>query len=200
MLYSSLLLLIQSGVMLFSAFVPREAEARITKVVIERTESPAFDGQEFGSVGRYEKLVGRMFGEVDPHAAENVHIVNLDKAPKNAAGRVEYSTDFYLLKPVELARGNHKLFYGVINRGNKVDLVMMNNAPSGEKTNDPTTAEDVGNGFLMRQGYAIAWSGWQARGKTGAQCCIDPKPLAMGADLPIPLDKGKPIIGVVRDV
>ncbi len=200
MLYVSFVFLLSVSVGMSSVLTSREAEARITKIVIERTEAPAFDGQEFGSVGQYEKLVGHMFGEVDPRAPENVNIVNLDKAPQNAAGRVEYSTDFYLLKPLDLARGNHKLFYGIINRGNKVDLVMMNNAPSGEQTNDPTKAEDVGNGFLMRQGYAIAWSGWQVRGKTGAQCCIDPKPQAMGAELPIPLDKGKPLTGVVRDL
>lgn len=176
------------------------AHARITKIIVERTESPTFEGQEFGSVGRYEKIVGRMFGEVDPRAPENIGIVNLDKAPKNAAGRVEYSTDFYMLKPIDVAQGNHKLFYGVINRGSKLDLVLMNNAPYGENTNNPTKAEDAGNGFLMRQGYTIVWSGWQTRGKIGAQCCIDPKPHMIGAELPIPLDKGQPITGPVRDL
>jgi hypothetical protein len=197
MLYFCLLLLMQFG-LLFPACSSLPPE-RITKIVIEHTESPTFEGQEFGSVGRYEKLTGHLFGEVDPAAPENASIVNLNKAPKNAAGHIEYSTDFYILKPVELARGNHKLFYGVINRGNKVDLVMMNNAPYGEKTNDPTTAEDVGNGFLMRQGYHCL-ERMAGRGKTGAQCCIDPKPQAMGAELPIPLGKGKPMTGTVRDL
>ncbi len=174
--------------------------ARITKIVVERTESPTFEGQEFGSVGRYEKIVGRMYGEVDPRTPENAGIANLDKAPKNATGRVEYSTDFYMLKPMDVAQGNHKLFYGVINRGSKLDFVLLNNAPYGENTNDPTKAVDAGNGFLMRQGYTIVWSGWQTRGKTGAQCCIDPKPHVIGADLPIPLDKGQPITGPVRDL
>jgi hypothetical protein len=191
------LLLIWSSVL---SFFVQEAHARITKLVIDRIESPAFEGQAFGSVGQYEKLVGRMFGEIDPHAPENAGIVNLDKAPANAAGRVEYSTDVYILKPIELGRGNHKLFYEVINRGNKIALVLLNNAPYGARTNDPVKAEDAGNGFLMRQGYTIAWSGWQVRGKTGAQCCIDSTPHAIGAVLPIPLDKGKPLTGVVRDL
>src|SRR2546422_7473360 len=94
------------------------AYARITKVVIDRVESPTFEGQEFGSSGHYEKIVGRMLGEVDPGATENQGIVNLAKAPRNAAGRIAYSTDFYLLKPVEPSKGNRRLFYGVINRGN----------------------------------------------------------------------------------
>src|SRR5262249_8005258 len=86
------------------------AHARITKVMIDRVESPTFAGQEFGSSGRYEKIVGRVFGEVDPSATENKGIVNLDKAQRSAAGRVSYSTDFYMLKPIDPAKGNHKLF------------------------------------------------------------------------------------------
>lgn len=176
------------------------ASARVTKIVVDRIESPTFAGQEFGTVGRYEKIVGRMFGEVDPRAPGNAGIVNLDKAPRNAAGRVAYSTDFYILRPVDPTKGSPKIFYGVPNRGNKIDLVLMNNAPYGEQTNDPTTAADIGNGFLMRQGYTIVWSGWQARGKTGAQCCVDSKPGVVGAELPIPSDHGKPLIGSVRDL
>jgi hypothetical protein len=200
MVRAYLLLLTLSAAFFTSALFANIVHARITKIIIERTEAPTFEGQEFGAVGRYEKITGRMFGEVDPRAPENAGIVNLDKAPKNAAGRVEYSTDFYLLKPIDLAQGNHKLFYGVLNRGSKLDLVLMNNAPYGVATNNPTTAEDAGNGFLMRQGYTIVWSGWQPRGKIGAQCCIDPKPWMMGADLPVPLERGQPITGPVRDL
>lgn len=200
MLYFRCLLVLPLGAALLSSSLPGAAEARITRIVVDRTESPTFAGQEFGLVGAYEKIVGRLFGEVDPRARENADIVNLDKAPKNAAGRVEYGTDFYILKPVDLTKGNRKMFYGVINRGNKIDLLLMNNAPYNEKTNDPTQPQDAGNGFLMRQGYTIVWSGWQIRGKTGAQCCIDAKPHVVGAELPVPLDKGKPITGVVRDL
>lgn len=200
MLYLRYLLLLQLGAVLLSCSVPGVAAARITRIVIDRTESPTFAGREFGLIGAYEKIVGRLFGEVDPRARENADIVNLDKAPKNAAGHVEYSTDFYILKPLELTKGNRKMFYGVINRGNKIDLVLLNNAPYTDEMNDPTKPEDAGNGFLMRQGYSIVWSGWQIRGKTGAQCCIDAKPHVIGAELPIPLEKGKPITGVVRDL
>lgn len=200
MLHCRFFRLICLGVLSCLGVTTGAGEARITKVVVDRKESPTFDGQEFGAVGRYEKIVGRLLGEVDPRAPGNTDIVNLDKAPKNTTGRVEYSTDFTILKPVDPTAGNRRLFYGVINRGNKMDLVLMNNAPYGERTNDPTKAEDAGNGFLMRQGYTIVWSGWQARGKTGAQCCIDPKPQAVGAELPVPLDKGKPITGLVRDL
>jgi hypothetical protein len=187
-------------VLMFGLLLTSPADARVTKIVIDKVESPTFEGQEFGPVGKYEKLIGRVFGEVDPNTPENIEIVNLDKAPKTANGHVLYSTDLYILKPIDLSRGNSKILYGVLNRGNKLDLVLLNNAPYGEHTNNPTSLVDIGNGFLMRQGYTVVWSGWQAQGKNGAQCCVEPKPGVMHAELPIPLDGTQPIIGSVRDV
>lgn len=189
-----------SLVFLCLVLAPSAGHARVTRVVIEKIESPMFAGQSFGAAGPYEKLTGRVFGEVDPVAPENVGIVNLDKAPRTAAGRVAYSADLYILKPVDLAKGNRKMFYGVLNRGNKIDLVLMNNAPQGAQTNNPTTGADLGNGFLLHQGYTLVWSGWQARGQSGAQCCVNAKPPVMGADLPLPLNANQPIVGNVRDL
>ena len=183
-----------------SLLITSTADARITKIIIDRVESPTFEKQKFGPMGKYEKLIGRVFGEIDPNAPEHVEIVNLDKATKNASGRVSYSADLYILKPIDLTKGNNKIFYGVINRGNKVDLVLMNNAPYNEHTNNPTTLADVGNGFLMRQGYTLVWSGWQPQGKSGAQCCVDPKPGIMHAELPVPSNGDQSIIGSVRDL
>ncbi|MBM4255331.1 MAG: hypothetical protein FJ147_05475 [Deltaproteobacteria bacterium] len=180
--------------------VTSTAHARITKIVIDKVESPTFEGQEFGPVGKYEKLTGRVFGEVEPDAPENIEIVNLDKAPKAANGRVAYSAALYILKPIDQTKGNSKIFYGVTNRGNKIDLVLLNNAPHNEQTNNPTTLADIGNEFLMRQGYTIVWSGWQAQGKNGAQCCVDPKPGMMHAELPVPMNGNQAIIGTVRDL
>ena len=134
------------------------AEADITRIVIARVESPTFEGVSFGAVGRYEKLVGRAFGEVDPHDPRNAVIVDIALAPRNARGMVEYSTDIYILRPVDVARGNHRLFFEVNNRGNVLSFGRMNDAGTGG--NDPTTAADAGNGFLMRQGYTVVSSGW----------------------------------------
>jgi hypothetical protein len=63
--------------------------ARITRIEIERVESPTFGGATFGEVGQYEKLVGRARGELDPRDEPNSGIVYIDKSPLNAAGRVE---------------------------------------------------------------------------------------------------------------
>ena len=200
MLFSCLRTLSVHILLLFGLLSPTLSFARIIAIDVREVESPTFEGREFGAVGQYEKISGRMLGEVDPGAAENAAIVNLDKAPHNAAGRVSYRTDFVILRPVDPAQGNQTLFYGVLNRGNKIDLVLLNNVPYGESTNTPRTADDAGNGFLMRHGYTIVWSGWQPRGKPGAQCCVPDTPGVMGAELPIALADGKPITGLVRDL
>jgi alpha/beta hydrolase family protein len=132
------------------------AEARVTRIEVTRHE-PFAGGQAFRNTGSYEKLVGRFYGELDPAAVLNNGIVDLDKAPRNAKGMVGYSSDFYILKPVDLSKGNGALLYDVNNRGNKVALFQFNSAPTG---NDPSTAADAGNGFLMRYGFTVVWSGW----------------------------------------
>jgi hypothetical protein len=118
------------------------AEAHLTQIVITRVESPTFEGVSFGDVGRYEKLVGRASGEVDPNDRRNRVITDLALAPRNVGGMVEYSTDIYIVRPVDPARGNHRVFFDINNRGNAVSFAVMNDAPTGG--NDPTTAADAG--------------------------------------------------------
>jgi Alpha/beta hydrolase domain len=129
----------------------------IRRLVIRKRE-PFADGHEFPITGAYEKLAGKLYGEVDPKNRLNKMIVNLDKATRNRRGRVEYSSDFCILKPVDMVRGNGKIFFDAPNRGGKRIVAFLNDAP---QSNDPATLEDAGNGFLMRQGYAIVWCGWQ---------------------------------------
>lgn len=129
----------------------------ITRIIVQRREAFA-PGHEFPLTGAYEKLVGKIHGEVDPKNRLNKIIVNLDQAPRNRRGRVEYRSDFCMLKPADMARGNGKIFVDVPNRGSKRILSFLNDAPAA---NDPSTLADAGNGFLMRQGYTIVWCGWQ---------------------------------------
>src|SRR3989441_9224626 len=134
------------------------AEARVTR--IQTTSRVRFAaGTSFGDTGSYEKLRGKIFGEVAPPDPLNAVIVDLDKAPRNSRGMVEYVSDFLILKPVDMRRGNGKIFYGINNRGNTGALGSLNDATTGG--NDPTTAANAGNGFLMRQGYAILDAGWE---------------------------------------
>src|ERR1043165_3908194 len=136
--------------------IPLRVQAEITKLVIEKREIFA-SGHEFGVTGAYEKLAGKAYGEVDPKKKLNKGIVNVEKAPKNDRGRVAYSMDIFILKPVDMKRGNQTLFYEVVNRGNQALRVNF----GAERSNDPTTLAHAGDGFMMKQGYAIVWSGWQ---------------------------------------
>ena len=129
----------------------------ITRFIVNRRERFA-GGHEFSVTGAYEKFVGKLYGEVDPKSRSNKIIVNLAKAPQNRRGHVEYWSDFCILKPLDLSRGNAKLFFDAPNRGGKRIVAFLNDAP---QSNDPSALADAGNGFLMRQGYTIAWCGWQ---------------------------------------
>jgi hypothetical protein len=157
------------------------------KIEIARIES-AFDGLSFSGVGPYEKVIGRAWAEADPMHRLNAGIVNLGTAPTDAAGRVEYGCDFYLLRPADLRRGNGRIFYDVVNRGNKLALNNLNDAP---RVNDPATAADAGNGFLMRQGYSLLWSGWQGD--------LDEGDDLLRARLPVATEGGAPIVATNRD-
>src|SRR3989442_11024995 len=95
---------------------------------------------------------------VHPPPPANQATADRGAAPRSAAGLVECDGDFYVLRPGDSAHGNHRLLLDVPNRGRKVALGMLN---STLRVPDPTTAEDFGNGFLMRQGYTVAWCGWQ---------------------------------------
>ena len=134
--------------------------AHVTQIVITRTESPTFQGASFGETGPYEKLVGRATGEIDPRDPRNAVITDIMLAPRNARGMVEYATDIYILRPVDPSRGNRKVLFELNNRGNMVSFGLLNDATTGG--NDPTTSADAGIGFLMRLGYTIVQSGWDA--------------------------------------
>src|SRR3989442_156966 len=116
------------------------------------------DGHTFGAAGAYEKLAGVVRFAVDRANPANHAITDLGLAPANARGHVEFWADFYLLRPADPARGNRRLLLDVPNRGRKVALGLFNSTP---RVPDPSTPDDFGNGFLMRHGYTLAWSGWQ---------------------------------------
>src|ERR1044072_7276478 len=94
------------------------SDARVVRFIVEQTR-PLAPGTQFGAVGAYERLDGTAYFEVDPKDPLNAVIVNIDKAPRNARGMVEFSAPFFILKPRDMAKGNHKIFYTVNNRGNK---------------------------------------------------------------------------------
>jgi len=174
-------------VLLFTfVLLPSLSFAEITKIVIEKREAFA-NGHEFGVTGAYEKLVGKAYGEVDPKNSLNKIVIGVDKAPVNSRGRVEYWADIFILKPLDMKRGNGKIFYDVPNRGSKRILMFLNDAP---ENNDPSTLKDAGNGFLMREGYTIVWSGWQGDLTPGEDFLV--------AGVPAATNQGREIIRSTR--
>jgi hypothetical protein len=135
-------------------FSTARADAHVTRVeIISRAD--VLDGRAFGLAGAYEKIVGRVYFAVNPGNLHNKLIVDLDKAPRNAQGEVEFSADLYLLKPKDMNKGNGSVLFEVSNRGGKGILHLVNGF-------SPATPEgEYGDGFLMREGYTVAWVGWE---------------------------------------
>jgi len=168
-------------------FMPALSEARVVRFVVEQRR-PLAEGMAFGSAGAYERLDGTAYFEVDPKDPLNAVVVNLDKAPRNTRGMVEFSAPFVILKPVDLAKGNHKIFYAINNRGNQQAISYFNFGRGG---NNPLTGADVGDGFLMRLGYTIVDAAWEGDLVPGNGRLVPRFPVATQPD-------GRPIVAPVR--
>src|SRR5215471_15646880 len=145
-----------------------DADARVTKIQITSRQSPTFGGYAFEGVGPYEKIVGKAFGELDPKDPKNAVIVDIQLAPKNANGKVEYAFDFYILKPIDPSKGNHKVMYEPPNRGRKTH-VALNRGAGGNDPGAVTDPKVLANTFLPPRGYTMVWSGWDySAGKSTA--------------------------------
>jgi Alpha/beta hydrolase domain len=153
-------------------------DARITSLTIVTKTSPAFPEQSLGNVLQYEQLDGTASGEIDPKDPRNAVIQDIDLAPRNARGMIEYSMDISILKPIDVARGNHTILYDVVNRGRK-------NSPA---FNIGGSATALGDGFLESEGYTLAWSGWEGDIASGIKIKL---PVAKNKD-------GSEITGRVR--
>jgi hypothetical protein len=166
-------------VLLFFSLFSATSPARVVRVEItSRTDIQ--EGKPFGNAGAYEKIVGRVYFAVDPANLHNRQIVDLDKAPRNANGEVEFSSDLYLLKPKDTNKGNHAVLFEVSNRGGRGILSIVNGRES-----------EYGDGFLMREGYTIAWVGWEFDLSSQGEHLRLSAPVAHDPD-------GKEIHGLVR--
>jgi hypothetical protein len=142
----------------------------ITKIVIDTANSQQaiFGGKNFGpngAVGTYEKIRGTAYGQLDPNDPKNQVITDIALAEKNpATGLVEYSVDFFILKPTDLSKGAHKVFYEAPNRGSKQ---YGGFAGMTGTANNPGAVSDINTAatypaFLLEKGYTLIWSGWDA--------------------------------------
>ena len=133
------------------------AAAEVVRIDVE-TRNVVADGKFYGLAGVYERLAGRIHYAVDPANPANRVIADIDYAPTNADGRVEFSADFYLLKPVDADAGNGTVFVDVMNRGRKRALGYFNLTAAVLETQ---TEADLGDGFLMHEGFSVLYVGWQ---------------------------------------
>jgi hypothetical protein len=172
------------------------ADARITEIRIDTVE-PFIGGHAFGSVGPYERLTGVAKGELDPSARENAVIVDLDKAPRNSRGMVEYEIDIFILRPADPAKGSGILYYEVLNRGNKqlgtrlLDVTSGGAVSLANALNNPTTPAHVGNGFVFERGYTVVWSAWDPD--------VSSANARMTARFPVVMENGAPMVRRIRE-
>lgn len=133
------------------------ASAEVTNLTITARDQPALGGRSFGAAGTAEKITGRATLALDPADPHNAGIVDIDRAPRNAAGRVEATTDVVILRP---AHPNGTLLFEVLNRGRKLltGWTGDTDAVAGSRLE---TSTDAGTGFLLNQGFTLVWAGWQ---------------------------------------
>lgn len=134
------------------------AHADVVKLVVEKREA-------FVNAGRpYEKLTGRFHGELNAGHPLNAIITDLEHAPRNVRGLIEYSATFTILKPVDMTGATGVLVYQVPNRGR---------------------AGIEGGGYFAdfrSEGHVLVASGWQADIAPGAGIESLVTPIARHAD------------------
>lgn len=152
------------------------AVAEVTRLEVT-DRAPYAGGREFPGVGAYELLRGRVHYAVDPEAPANRPVVDLRHAPRDAAGRVEFSADLTLLAPVDRGKANGTLLYDVNNRGGLTAVGLFNGGAGADQ-------------FLMRQGYIVVSSGWIGELLPGGG--------RLRLHAPVATEAGRPIRGLVR--
>jgi hypothetical protein len=170
-------------VMFALIFVAGAARGEVTRVEISSRQD-VLDGKSFGSVGPYEKLTGKVYFAIDPKNPRNKIIADLDKAPMNGQGRVEFSADLFILRPKDASKGTGVVLLDIPNRGGKGLLSTFNHAKASV---DPATQEEFGDGLLMREGYTLVSVGWEFD--------LPKKENLILLDAPVASENGKPITG-----
>ncbi len=152
------------------------------------SRAPFVGGAQFGATGAYDRIDGVATGEIDPARPCNAGIALLDKAPRNASGRVEYRTDVTILCPADPARGNGRMLYEVNNCGR---MMLFPNLCAGAAGNRPKTAAELGNALPLKLGFMLVWSGWDP----GAPRVNG----GLALEAPVASDDGAPIIQRIRE-
>lgn len=130
-------------------------DARVTGFDI-LSSKVAYNGESFGDAGPYRHIIGIAHFAIDPASDRAAKVVDIERVPTNADGEVEFSTEVVILEPT--GASNDTLLYDVANRGRNLSFMLLNLAQG----TSGFSVEDPGDGFLMRGGFTMVWSGWQA--------------------------------------
>jgi len=158
-------------VALTACLISASSSAEVLRVeVTERQDIPQYG---------YEQIRGKVYFAIDPKNPVNAAIADLDKAPRNADGLVEFSADLLTMWP-KMGSGNNVALIDVVNRG----------ATTAFRLNRTAGANLVGDGFLMKQGFMIICIGWEfdVAARNGA----------IRINVPVATENGAPITGTVR--
>ncbi|WP_321476336.1 alpha/beta hydrolase domain-containing protein [uncultured Paludibaculum sp.] len=172
-----------SGIVLFCA-LPLCAGV-VSVNMVERSD--VLGGRSTGPAGPYERIIAKVQFAVDPALPQNKAVHDLDLATRNEHGLVEFTSDLYILKPRDPAKGNGTVLFEVSNRGGKGMLSRFNYAKGSA---DPRTDDEFGDMNLLEQGYTLMWLGWQWDTPPGDKL--------LRLDSPIATLAGQPIRGLVR--
>jgi hypothetical protein len=116
------------------------------------------DVRQRDDAGTHERLIGRVHFAVNPDAPQNRGITDLASAPRNADGQVEFSSDLLFFVPKRATGARGTVFLEVVNRGRDQALALM----SGARQRDLAPERwDLGDRFLLEQGFTVAFLGWQ---------------------------------------
>lgn len=185
------------------------AHAEVVRFEVKSTE-PAFAGRTFGAVGSYELIHAVAHYRVDPALPVNSELVNINRAPRDEQGRVAFDADVVILKPADMAKGNGRMLYEMVNRGRPLSVGLLNRVAPGTSRGSFGAASDAGDGLLMNAGFTVVMSGWQAEYPLrdvppmavalGSRLPRAPNSTLLSARLPIATDaNGAPLVGVTRE-
>ena len=157
------------------------AHARVVRVEIASRQD-ILDGKAFGNAGAYERIVGQVYFSVAVANPHNQRIVDLKNAVNLKNGEVEFSANFIALRPKDLHKSNGSMLLENPNRGYSRIVSLVDGG-------DWDASKDVGDAWLLRNGFTFVSLGWQwdAVGDD-----------ALRLDAPIARENGQTITGLLR--
>src|SRR5256885_285960 len=133
-------------------FLATSALARVERIEItSRTDYPH----------NYERIQGRVHYAVDPTNPHDAIIADVDKAPRNARGEVEFSGDVDIVRPKD--GGNGVVYIYVVNRGGRFFA----------RDRNP-------DAWYLRQGFTLVDLAWQFDVRPDAKLLHFTAPAATG--------------------